>query len=303
MPAADHSRQDESGYPELEECVRCWAQEQPEIQAIVVVGSRARQIYPADQWSDLDLVAFTDKLSSQLTNPDFPKLFGYPLLSVLELTGQNDPEWLIVFENGLKLDIVLIEISAILSTSYSLRDWIINSPYQTVFKRGFRILVDKSEMSAHWNTLSPWENKFRPPGADTFEQELQSFFMECLRGAKYLRRLDLWRAQQVCDCLLKQRLLKLIEWHAQTLRQEDLDTWHDGRFLADWADPQILARLPETYGGFNRVRLRNALWASFDLGCSLARQEAESWNLFYPIEREVRTRQLLDQILMATQQE
>ena len=41
---------------QLENRVIAWAESQPDIRAIIVVGSRARRDSPADEWSDLDLV-------------------------------------------------------------------------------------------------------------------------------------------------------------------------------------------------------------------------------------------------------
>ena len=55
-------------YLELEQRFADWALTQPTIQAVIVVGSRARLNHPADDWSDLDLVVFATETASFLSD-------------------------------------------------------------------------------------------------------------------------------------------------------------------------------------------------------------------------------------------
>ena len=55
---------------QLENRVVTWAESQPSIRAILVVGSRARRDFPADEWSDLDLMIFATDFEGYLVNDD-----------------------------------------------------------------------------------------------------------------------------------------------------------------------------------------------------------------------------------------
>ena len=53
-------------YAELEASILEWAIPNPELQLALVVGSRARSQPPPDEWSDLDLILFFEKLNNYL---------------------------------------------------------------------------------------------------------------------------------------------------------------------------------------------------------------------------------------------
>jgi len=47
-----------------------WAQEQDDVRAAVVIGSRARTDHPADEWADLDVLIATTDPQRLLATPD-----------------------------------------------------------------------------------------------------------------------------------------------------------------------------------------------------------------------------------------
>ena len=56
---------------QLENRIIAWAESQPDIRAILVIGSRARRDLPADEWSDLDLMVFATDSERYLANGDW----------------------------------------------------------------------------------------------------------------------------------------------------------------------------------------------------------------------------------------
>jgi len=76
-----------------------WASAQPDIQAIALVGSYARN--EADETSDLDLVLITDKTNNYIEKKDWTKQFGmitkqnvenYGILTSIKTYYSNDCE-------------------------------------------------------------------------------------------------------------------------------------------------------------------------------------------------------------------
>jgi len=74
----------------------------------------------------------------------------------------------------------------------------------------------------------------------------------------------------------------MIEWHAATMRGQDRDVWHDGRFLEQWADPRVLDRLRDAFAHYDRDDVRLALLATMDLFRWLAKETAERLAGRYP---------------------
>ena len=55
-----------------------WAENRPDIRTVMVIGSRARTVQPADEWLDLDLVFITTDPDRYLLRTDWLDQFGAP---------------------------------------------------------------------------------------------------------------------------------------------------------------------------------------------------------------------------------
>ena len=128
-------------YLELEERIRSWANTRPDIRSAVVVGSHARQDHPAGEWSDLDLILFTADLSRYIQDTSWQAEIGEVWLAVDGSTGHGDPEWMVIFQGGYKVDFVFTLISKELPPTASLELILATSPYAFVYARGVRPLV------------------------------------------------------------------------------------------------------------------------------------------------------------------
>ena len=273
-----------TSYAQLERDFSAWAETQPAICAALVIGSRARIVHPADEWSDLDLIVFTTDAAAYGSNGDWLGQFGEIWISVVDYIGPGDPEWLVVYSDGLKIDIAFASIDPIVPLD--LQQTIDASPYQDVISRGARVLFDRS--------LAPTALRIKPikpaplPTPDQFTALIHRAWLDAMRVAKFIKRGDLWRAKRHCDGELKQHLLTMLEWHARSI---DLmcDVWHDGRFIDEWADPRALARLPHTFAAYNADDLWRALFATLDLFRSLSIEIADRLGFPYPqpIDRRI----------------
>lgn len=276
------TNQTNSAYEQLERNFVAWAQSQPDIRVAIVIGSRARDNHPADEWSDLDLILFTTKPTSYASRQDWLEQIGEVWLAVLNHTGQGDPEWLVLFADCLKVDVVLAAIPEIYSSTVTLSQMMKASPYQFVFERGVRVLFDKN---THQNELAVPISKSTPlfqPTPDEFIRIINQALLSMVRVVKFLKRGELWRAKQLCDFELKQRLLTMLEWHARAINGLDHDTWHEGQFLEEWADPRALKALPGTFATYDLEGLQQALFATLALFRRLATETAGRLGYQYP---------------------
>jgi aminoglycoside 6-adenylyltransferase len=269
-----------STYEQLETNIITWAHTRPDMRAGIVVGSRARTDHPADQWSDLDLLLFTTTPDAYAADPAWLAQIGEVWVPLFNVTGRGDPEWLILFAGGLKADFVFTAASA------SLQQAVDASPYDFVLRRGARVLFDKDGPPTPL-TLPELSSQINPM-PDAFLAAVHGFLMEAGRAARFLRRGERWPAKMSCDGALKQRLLEMIVWHAQTRGDAGNDIWHGGRFLEEWADPRALEALPNTFAAYDTDDLWRALLATLDLFRWLARETAERWGYPYPTRTDQR---------------
>ncbi len=261
-------------FSRLETTIVAWAAGQDDIRAIVIVGSRARSNHPADAWSDLDLIVFTTTAAAYTADAAWLAAWGGVEAPALSLAGVL-PEWLVLMSGGVKVDV------AIAVADGSLAEMLARFPFQDVLARGLRVLVDKT--ASHGHPLPPFAPRLpRPPSAFEFENACFGFLVAADKTARLLRRSDLWRAKMLCDGDLKSRLLTFLEWQAQAGHGLDEDTWYDGRFLVEWADPAALSALPATFAAYSGADLWRALRASTALFRRLATDCAAIWHLPFP---------------------
>jgi len=93
-----------TAYQKMEEVIQLWAQQQADIGLVLVVGSRARSEPPPDDWSDLDLVVYTEYPNRYASDSGWLDNFGPVWLANPGQTGRGDPEWQVIYEGGFKLE-------------------------------------------------------------------------------------------------------------------------------------------------------------------------------------------------------
>ena len=254
-----------NSYPKLEAKISRWAQEQTAVQAILRIGSRARQLRPADDWSDLDLILLVSEPEPYASDSAWLTAVGEPLVPVL-MRYDNGFEWLVVFADGLKADFYFIEAESDLTAV------IARPPFPHVLRRGADVLYIRPGLTLD---LPPAEQEpAAQPTAVSFGHEVHAMLLSAFKTSKYIHRSDLWRAHLLLDTDMRTRLLTMIEWHARALFGPDRDTWYKGRYLDEWADPRVLAALPNTYGRFTPEETWRALFAMLILYRWLAEETA-----------------------------
>lgn len=257
-------------YAELENQLTAWAATQPAIRAVVVVGSRARLAQPADQWSDLDLMLFTNDAEHYVKATDWMSIFGMVWACVFQRTRAGDPEWLVLYAGGLKVDFFFAPITG------ELTDLLFNGRYATVAQRGVRVLLDKDSLKPF--VMPPFSpTKQEKPTTEEFTAVCQKFHLYAYRTATILKRGDLWRAHSFINQEMRPALLTMLAWQAQATHGLDFDTWYDGRFLEKWSDPRAIEALPTTFATYDFAALREAILALLDLFGWLMHATAVLW--------------------------
>ena len=268
-------------YTDLEQAFAAWALTQPSIMAVVVVGSRARSDHPADEWSDLDLVVFASDATSYLRDSTWLNTFGTIIAALADSFGQNDREWVAQYEDGRKLDAAFLTIDP--AAASSLQAMLDAFPYPVVLQRGVRVLVDKTGTLTELRL--PRIDAPRPPAPAEVTALIHRMWLDAIKAAKFIRRRDVWRAKQLCDGVMKQHLLTMLEWQAAAL-QDQRDIWYGGRFLNEWADSQAMADLPNTFAAYTAADLGRALFATLQLFRSLAQEVTQRLGYAYPDETD-----------------
>ncbi len=263
-----------------------WARHQDDIRAVLVIGSTVRRDHPADKWSDLDLLLFSTAHTQYFHQSDWLHNIGRVWLPILDdKRSDGCPEYLVIFEGGFKADFLFFPMT-------ELERLIQADPLPNAYFRGYQILLDKDGLAARIPP-SPFGSPQRhQPTAQEFNNTVNHFWYAAFREARSLVRQDLWTVKQH-DRVLKDHLLTLIEWHAQSCHNRDYDTWHNGRFMSEWVDPQNWAEIHNTFGGFDALSSWTALQASIVLFRRLAAETADALGYTYDSELDTNISQYI----------
>jgi aminoglycoside 6-adenylyltransferase len=280
----------------LMERICAWTEECPEVRAAIIIGSRARTDRPADAWSDLDLVLIVPDPDFILARTDWLDAIAPHWLTFLEPTATGDgTERRVLFEGGLDVDFIPISLEAL--QQILAQGW----PEYAVstIRRGMRLIVDKEGFADRLPRLPAETQTVTAPSQAEFDQLVHNFLYKVVWAAKKLRRGELWTAQSCLDSHMNWRLLRMIAWHAQATQGLHLDTWHNGRFLEQWADPRALEGLREAFAYYDEADVKRALRAMLTLFRWLAQETGERWGYAYPNEADARVTEWLRACLNA----
>jgi aminoglycoside 6-adenylyltransferase len=273
-----------------------WARAQPDIRALAVIGSRARAERPADQWSDLDLWIVATDPQPYVSSTDWLAQFGPHWVTFIEHAPHAETvERRVLFKDALDVDFAFDRLESVkrsLATGLSQLDL-------DLLRRGARVLVDKDGLLARMAAKLPPAAPRQPPSQAEFLNVVNDFLYHAVWTAKKLRRGELWTAKSCSDSYMKRLLLRMLEWHARATRGGSVDTWHSGRFLEQWADPQALQELRGAFAHYDRADIARALLATTALFRRLAQETATPLGYPYPTEADRHVTTWVDDTLQA----
>lgn len=265
-------------YDELLKRLLAVCETQPEIKAVIIVGSQAREISKADEYSDLDLIVACSKPDMLLFSDELVGKLGKIVYSFVEDTIAGEKERRILFENSLDVDMIVMTEARLIQL---IRSHVANE----LMNRGFLLYydgcgiseyIDKSSVVAkiHYTALS--EKQFRNLAND--------FFFHTVWAEKKIRRGELWTAIMCVNGYLKSKLLIVIEMYEHFVHGESYDTWHCGRMAEQWAEEFITEELKNCFARYDTDELLSALKATKELFVTLSKSCAKVYNYTTGIE-------------------
>lgn len=249
------------------------------IRAVIIVGSRARKDKPADEWSDLDLVIFTDDLKVHLHNTQWINEVGKPYITFLEETAVGGSvERRVLFENGLDVDFCFFPSEAFDHLKAS--NQVLN-----ILKKGTKILVDKDGKLTELKQSTDLNAKnSEVPSKEELNNMMQDFYYHAVLAAKKLRRGEILTGKSICDNYMKHLLVDMIKVQTKLIKGVQFDTWHGFRFFEEWADPSIVQEFKSIYSHYDESDVWKALEGTMRIFDTVANEVCLRANIDYPVE-------------------
>ncbi len=241
-----------------------WSKSQATVQAIIIVGSRARETDDIDHFSDLDLILFSDSPSELVSSETWISTISRPWILDFSQTFAGDAEWQVIFEGGFKVDFIITSSGSpgVFTQVFE------GSPYQEVFNQGWKHLYldpnKTTEISPLAGTLT-----MSPPRPTSARTQLSHALFVSYGLAKSIFRSDLWRAHNYL-CQLRAQIMWFIDLQARFNSTGKVSIWKDGRCIEQWASQELIKRLPMLFPGYNRESLARSFHCALELLDELA---------------------------------
>lgn len=273
----------------LEQKITRWAESRDDIRAVLVIGSQARRVHPADELSDLDLLVFTTNLESYTTDGAWLEQFGEIWVSLLEDTGGGDPEWLVIYAGGHKVDLVFYATDRLTDPRTEPGR---GSNWRKICRRGVYALVDKDNDARPILDDTSDLTLIEPPTAEQFDLTSRRFWYSVMIVAKFIRRGELWVVQSKQQNAARW-LLQVLEWQAA---MQGRDPWHEGRFMQEWVDPAAYNQLPGIFSQWAAIDSWRGLLATMSLFREVAGKVAQHYQLLYPTDLDQHASQYVENL-------
>ena len=249
-----------------------------ELYAALIIGSQARSDHPADEFSDLDVILIVDNPDSFLHSDEWLEQLGFFHISFIENTFDGAQERRILFDDALDVDFVICSKSTLENT--------LKNGGADILRNGYRILIDKIDLK-HMLPPSFTENaRYKLLSEQEFSNLVNDFWYHAIWAAKKLMRGELWTAKLCIDNYMKWKLLTLIECHAHIINGLEYNTWHNGRFIEEWAEGWIIQKFSDCYAHYERDDIKRSLLATMDLFRLIALEIADKLNYKYPTKAD-----------------
>lgn len=242
------------------------------IYAVIAIGSSTRSQLKADEYSDLDLIIATDDPEKWLYGT-IPEQIGNVKISFVESTLGGGKERRVLYENALDVDMIIL-------TPQQFETAIREGVASWVCNRGYSVLYDTMDAERLLGEYVNHKIVYDDMTEVEYINLVNDFCFHVIWISKKILRGELWSAKMCLDAYLKKHLLKMIEMYAAYI--QNVDVWHDGRFLDRWANTQIKEALVKCFAHYDREDMISALSETNKLFCKLAKDVANIKTFNYP---------------------
>lgn len=235
-----------------------WADGEPGVRAVFLVGSRGENGGRPDRLSDHDVLAFFRDRATYRWDESWLISFGDVLVKLheeYEVLGATVPTRLVQYRDGTRIDFSLGDLSL-------LERMCGEENLPPLLDAGFRVLIDKDGRASRLPEPSGNAGG-EPPTAAGYRALVDEFWWEAIYVAKHLARDELLPARYSHDCVMRFRcLVPMLEWYARAAHGWDGRIGPHGRGLGRVLQKGELARLRRTSLGWSVEEGWDALLAT-----------------------------------------
>lgn len=261
--------------------IKDWASQEEGIQALILVGSRARR--DDDELSDYDISVFCASYDTYAKDDQWLSQIGKVWVCLplsIEQNSRTFPTRLVIFEGGVKVDFAFYTLDV-------LENLVNSNPLPEMYDNGYQVLLDKEGRTQKMVKPSLSGYKKEKPSEKEFVDLIKEFWFEVYHVAKYLKREDLWSVKFRASGINHHLLLKMIEWNEQAKHNWNYSTYFLGGRMKSWVGPSTWEGLHGVFAHFDKEDSWKALKNTIELFRKLSIETAKLLDYEYPHDVDV----------------
>lgn len=258
-----------------------WGSAHDDVRAALLTSSLCNPTAPVDRLSDYDIIFVVEDIHPYHADDAWLEDFGRVLVLWrdpihLEYGQERFARITQYEEDGLKIDFTFWPVEL-------LRRVVADPELPEDLDVGYCVLLDKDGLTAGLQPPTYRAYIPSPPGQAEFLEVIEEFFHEATYVAKHLWRDDLMPAKFQLDKDMKADLLRrMLEWRMEIEQGWAVKPGVHGRGLKRRTRPDLWAELERTYVGAGIEENWDALFATVELMCKVAREVGMALGLAYP---------------------
>jgi len=246
------------------------------IRLVTLEGSRTNKNIPSDAFQDYDISYFVTDMDSFKEDDGWLDLFGKRIMMQkpedMELFPPELGNWfsyLILFEDGNKLDVTLIPINEV-EDYFSSSDGLVE------------VLLDKDSLIK--DDVIPSDRKYwiKEPTAREFDDCCNEFWMVSTYVVKGLSRGETLFAIDHLHEIARPNLLRMMSWKIGSERGFTFSLGKNYKFINHYLPEYDWEALLSTYNQNSTKNIWKALFTCYDLFRNYSKEVAETLSFPYP---------------------
>lgn len=271
-----------------------WAENNPDIRAVLLTSSLVNPYAPVDDLSDLDVELVFENRASYEHRNEWIRLFGDPISMIEEddsvFEGKHAMK-MVLYRDHVKVDFKLYQVSEFIeeiNEETLPEDWDV----------GYQVLIDKDHLTKNLKPATYQSIMIHQPTEKEFQQLFNDFWWDITYVAKCLKRGDIFYAKFMSENVLRtDYLVPLIEWYIGANHDwNNITANKHGRLFKKYLPSDLWNKVEDTFSGNNIEENWKALFAFADLVHELGTSLAEKLHFIYPVKLEDDIRNYLTEI-------
>jgi aminoglycoside 6-adenylyltransferase len=258
-----------------------WANQKPDIRAVLLTSSRSKPDADLDEFSDYDIIFVAEDIKPYRENESWLEEYGKVLVvyrDPIEIRyGFERFIDVTQYESGLKIDFTLwpVELLKRVVGMEKLPDYIDD---------GYKVLLDKDGLTRGMKAPSGKAFVPKPPTEAEYLKFIEGFFHNTPYATKFIRRGDFFPLKSMFNYMRYEKLRTLLEWKVEIEHGWSLKSGIYGKGLQKYLSPDIFNEIENTHAGNGADADWKSLFRIMRLFSKVAREVGNSLDYVYPEE-------------------